>query len=219
MYMSVESVVFIVLEVISLIFFAITEVLIIRNYRESKNKIYYVLIVYFAALLFISIFRLTNLFNLTLDLTFGARLSFSNIFALMIFNIQSTFILYLKNLKKLYTLPYIASFYIGFGLIVSNTLIALIFYATLIGLVIPLVLLREGSKSRNGLAFGLGLFFLIYGVSKMIQIEIISDILRIIGGIVTTLATIGFFEKFVFVDKEQEEKMKGAWISKLVEKK
>jgi hypothetical protein len=156
---------------------------------------------------------------LTLDLTFGARLSFSNIFALMIFNIQSTFILYLKNLKKLYTLPYIASFYIGFGLIVSNTLIALIFYATLIGLVIPLVLLREGSKSRNGLAFGLGLFFLIYGVSKMIQIEIISDILRIIGGIVTTLATIGFFEKFIFLDKEQEEKMKGAWISKLVEKK
>jgi len=219
--MSVESVVFIVLEVISLIFFAITEVLIIRNYRESKNKIYYVLIVYFAALLFISIFRLTNLFNLTLDLTFGARLSFSNIFALMIFNIQSTFILYLKNLKKLYTLPYIASFYIGFGLIVSNSLIALIFYATLIGLVIPLVLLREGSKSRNGLAFGLGLFFLIYGVSKMIGInfEIIADILRIIGGIVTTLATIGFFEKFVFVDKEQEEKMKGAWISKLVEKK
>jgi len=217
--MSVESVVFIVLEVISLILFAITEVLIIRNYRESKNKIYYVLIVYFAALLFISIFRLTNLFNLTLDLTFGARLSFSNIFALMIFNIQSTFILYLKNLKKLYTLPYIASFYIGFGLIVSNTLIALIFYATLIGLVIPLVLLREGSKSRNGLAFGLGLFFLIYGVSKMIQIEIISDILRIIGGIVTTLATIGFFKKFIFVDKDQEEKMKGAWISKLVEKK
>ena len=80
-------------------------------------------------------------------------------------------------------------------------------------------MLREGSKSRNGLAFGLGLFFLIYGMSKMIQIEIISYILRIIGGIVTTLAVIGFFEKFVFVDKEQEEKMKGAWISKLVEKK
>ena len=217
--MAEESVIFIVLEVISLIFFTITEILMIRNYRESKNKIYYVLIVYFAALLFISIFRLTNLFNLTLDLTFGARLSFSNIFALMIFNIQSTFILYLKNLKKLYTLPYIASFYIGFGMIVSNSLIALIFYATIIGLVIPLVLLREGSKSRNGLAFGLGLFFLIYGVSKMIQIEIISDILRIIGGIVTTLATIGFFEKYIFVDKEQEEKMKGAWISKLVEKK
>jgi hypothetical protein len=53
----------------------------------------------------------------------------------------------------------------------------------------------------------------------MIQIEIISDILRIIGGIVTTLATIGFFEKYIFVDKDQEEKMKGAWISKLVEKK
>ncbi|MHA1932314.1 MAG: hypothetical protein ACW96X_07215 [Promethearchaeota archaeon] len=217
--MSVESTVFIVLEVIFLSFCAITEILMIRSYRESKNRIYYVLIVYFAALVFNSIFRLTNLFNLTLDLIYGIRLSFSNIFALIIFNIQSVFILYLKNFKKLYTLPFVASFYIGFGLIVSDTLIALIVYAIIIGFVIPLVLLREGRRSRNGLAFGLGLFFLIYGISKMVQIEVISEILRIIGGIVTTLSVAGFFEKFVFVDREQEEKMKSAWIAKLVEKK
>ncbi|MHA2007233.1 MAG: hypothetical protein ACXABO_05980 [Promethearchaeota archaeon] len=217
--MSVESGIFIVLEAIFLFFCVLTEVLMIKNYRESKNVIFYVLIVYFAALIFNSIFRLTNLFNVTLDLIYGARLSFSNIFALMIFNIQSVFILYLKNYKKLYTLPFIASFYIGFGLLVSESLVALIIYATLIGFIIPFVLLREGRRSRNGLAFGLGLFFLIYGISKMVQIEVISDVLRIFGGIVTTLSAVGFFEKFIFVDREREEKIKGAWISKIVEKK
>ena len=217
--MSIESVIFIILESIFIIFCVITEILMIKTYMESRNKIYYVLIVYFAALIFNSIFRLTNLFNVTFDLTYGDRLSFSNIFALIIFNIQSVFILYLKDLKKLYSLPFIASFYIGFGLIVSETLIALIVYATIIGFLIPLVLLREGKRSRNGLAFGLGLFFLIYGTSKMIQIEVISDILRIFGGIVTTLSAFGFFEKFIFIDREQEKKIKGSWISKLVEKK
>ena len=217
--MSIESVIFIILESIFIIFCVITEILMIKTYIESRNKIYYVLIVYFGALIFNSIFRLTNLFNVTFDLTYGDRLSFSNIFALIIFNIQSVFILYLKDLKKLYSLPFIASFYIGFGLIVSETLIALIVYATIIGFLIPLVLLREGKRSRNGLAFGLGLFFLIYGASKMIQIEVISDILRIFGGIVTTLSAFGFFEKFIFIDREQEKKIKGSWISKLVEKK
>ena len=217
--MLIESVVLIILECIFILFCVITEVLMIKTYIESKNKIYDVLIVYFAALIFNSIFRLTNLFNLTFDLTFGVELSFSNIFALIIFNIQSVFILFLKDLKKLYTLPFIASFYIGFGLIVSETLIPLIIYAIIIGVIIPFVLLREGKRSRNGLAFGLGLFFLIYGASKMIRIEIISDILRILGGIVTTLSAFGFFEKFIFIDREQEKKIKSAWISKLVEKK
>ncbi|MHA1916397.1 MAG: hypothetical protein ACW986_18155 [Promethearchaeota archaeon] len=217
--MALETIIFIILEVSFLIFCAITEILMIKSYRESKTKIYFVLIVYFAALLFISLFRVTNLFNLTLDLIYGVRLSFSNIFALIIFNIQSIFILYLKNFKKLYSLPFIVSFYIGFGLLVSDSLIPLIIYATLIGIVIPLFLLRDGRRSRNGLAFGLGLFFLIYGISKMIQIEIISDIIRIFGGVVTTLSAAGFFEKYIFVDRDQEDKIKGTWISKLLEKK
>jgi hypothetical protein len=191
----------------------------IKSYKESKNKIHFVLIIYFAALLFISLFRVTNLFNLTLDLTYGIRLSFSNIFALIIFNIQSIFILYLKNYKKLYSLPFIASFFIGFGLAVNDSLIALIIYATLIGIVIPFMLLRNGWKNRNGLALGLGIFFLIYGISKMIQLELLSDIIRIFGGIVITFSAAGFFEKYIFIDREQEERMKSTWISKLMEKK
>jgi hypothetical protein len=138
---------------------------------------------------------------------------------LIIFNIQSIFILYLKNYKKLYSLPFIASFFIGFGLAVNDSLIALIIYATLIGIVIPFMLLRNGWKNRNGLALGLGIFFLIYGISKMIQLELLSDIIRIFGGIVITFSAAGFFEKYIFIDREQEERMKSTWISKLMEKK
>jgi hypothetical protein len=175
--------------------------------------------VFFAAMLFNSIFRITNLFFLDLDLVIGAKLSLSNIIALLIFSIQLRFFLYLKKLKKLYWLPLIASFYLGFGLFVNESLIFFISYAVVIGFIIPVILLREGRKTRNGLAFGLGLFFLIYGLGKMLQVPIVPEILRILGIIVSTLAVLEFFDKYLFHDKEEKERIQSAWISKLTAKK
>jgi len=211
------------LEIIFLIFCVITIIIILRTYFENRESVYIGLIAFFAAMLFNSIFRVTNLFNITLDLVFGARLSFSNIIALVIFDIQLIFFLYLKKLKKFYYLPIVASFYLGFGLYVNETLIFFISYAVVIGFVIPVILLREGRKTRNGLAFGLGLFFLIYGLGKMLQIPIVPDfvpeILRIVGIIVSTLAVLEFFDKYLFHDKEEKERIQSAWISKLTAKK
>ncbi|MHA1241670.1 MAG: hypothetical protein ACTSQU_12945, partial [Promethearchaeota archaeon] len=141
-----------------------------------------------------------------------------NIIALLIFNIQLRFFFYLKKLIKLYWLPLVASFYIGFGLIVDESLVFFISYAVVIGFVIPVILLREGRKTRNGLAFGLGLFFLIYGLGKMLQIPIVPEILRIIGIIISTLAVLEFFDKHLFQDKEEKERIQSAWISKLTSK-
>ena len=214
--------VFLTLEVIFLIFCIITILIILRTYLENKEFIYVGLIVFFAALLFNSLFRLTNLFLIELDLVIGARLSFSNIVALIIFNIQLAFFFYLKKYNKLYYLPLVASFYIGYGLFISDFLIFFISYAVVIGFIIPVILLREGRKTRNGLAFGLGLFFLLYGLSKMIQmiqIPIIPEILRIASIIVCTLAVLEFFDKFLFQDKEEKERIQSAWISKLTAKK
>ncbi len=208
-----------ILEIVFLIFCVITILIIIRTYLEIKESIYLGLIVFFAAMLFNSIFRLTNLFFIDLDLVLGIRLSLSNIIALLIFSIQLRFFFYLKKLKKLYWLPLVASFYIGFGLYINDTLILFISYAVIIGFIIPVILLREGRKTRNGLAFGLGLFFLIYGLGKMLQVPIIPEILRIIGIIISTLAVLEFFDKHLFHDKDEKEKIQNAWISKLTAKK
>ncbi len=207
------------LEVVFLIFCVITILIILRTYLEIRESIYIGLMVFFAAMLFISIFRLTNLFYITIDLVIGARLSISNVLALIVFSIQLRFFLYIKKLKKLYWLPLVASFYIGFGLFVNVSLVFFISYAVVIGFVIPVILLREGRKTRNGLAFGLGLFFLIYGLGKMLQVPLVPEILRIIGIIVSTLAVLEFFDKRLFHDKEEKEKIQSAWISKLTDKK
>ena len=211
------------LEIIFLIFCVITIIIILRTYFENRESVYIGLIAFFAAMLFNSIFRVTNRFNITLDIPLGAGLSFSNIIALVIFDIQLIFFLYLKKLKNFYYLPIVASFYLGFGLYVNETLIFFISYAVVIGFVIPVILLREGRKTRNGLAFGLGLFFLIYGLGKMLQIPIVPDfvpeILRIVGIIVSTLAVLEFFDKYLFHDKEEKERIQSAWISKLTAKK
>jgi len=206
------------LEIIFLIFCVITIIIILRTYFENKESVYIGLIAFFAAMLFNSIFRVTNIV-----IIFGARLSFSNIIALVIFDIQLIFFLYLKKLKKFYYLPIVASFYLGFGLYENETLIFFISYAVVIGFIIPVILLREGRKTRNGLAFGLGLFFLIYGLGKMLEIpivpEFVPEILRIVGIIVSTLAVLEFFDKYLFHDREEKERIQSAWISKLTAKK
>ena len=214
-----DIVIFLILEVVFLIFCVITILIILKTYFEIRESIYLGLMVFFVAMLFNSIFRITNLFFIELDLVIGAKLSLSNIIALLIFTIQLRFFLYIKKLKKLYWLPLIASFYIGFGLFVNDSLVFFISYAVVIGFVIPVILLREGRKTRNGLAFGLGLFFLIYGLGKMLQVPFIPEILRIIGIIVSTLAVLEFFDKYIFHDKEEKERIQSAWISKLTAKK
>ena len=210
--------IFLLLEVVFLVFCIVTILIILRTYLEIRESIYLGLMVFFAAMLFNSLFRIINLF-ITLDLTVGVKLSSSNIIALIIFSIQLRFFLYLKKLIKLYWLPLVASFYIGFGLIVNASLIFFISYAVVIGFVIPVILLREGRKTRNGLAVGLGIFFLIYGLSKMLQVPFVPELLRIIGIIISTLAVLEFFDKYLFYDKEEKEKIQNAWISKLTDKK
>lgn len=207
-----------ILEIVFLIFCVLTILIILRTYLEIKESVYLALMVFFAAMLFNSIFRLANLFFFNLDLVLGIRLSLSNIIALLIFSIQLRFFFYLKKLKKLYWLPLVASFYIGFGLFINDSLILFISYAVIIGFIIPVILLREGRKTRNGLAFGLGLFFLIYGLGKMLQVPIVPEILRIIGIIISTLAVLEFFDKHLFQDKEEKERIQSAWISKLTSK-
>jgi len=214
-----DLVVSLILEVVFLIFCIITMVIILRTYLDIRESIYLGLMLFFAAMLFISIFRITNLFFIGLDLVIGARLSISNILALLVFTIQLRFFFYLKKLKKLYWLPLVSSFYIGFGLFINDSLIFFISYAVVIGFIIPVILLREGRKTRNGLAFGLGLFFLLYGLSKMIQVPIIPELLRIAAIIVCTLAVLEFFDKLIFQDKEEKERIQSAWISKLTAKK
>jgi len=164
-----------ILEVVFLIFCVLTILIILRTYLEIKESVYLALMVFF-----------------------------TNIIALLIFNIQLRFFFYLKKLIKLYWLPLVASFYIGFGLIVDESLVFFISYAVVIGFVIPVILLREGRKTRNGLAFGL--------------VPIVPEILRIIGIIISTLAVLEFFDKHLFQDKEEKERIQSAWISKLTSK-
>ena len=119
----------------------------------------------------------------------------------------------------MYWLPLVTALYIGFGLYINESLLFFITYAVVIGFIIPVILLREGRKTRNGLAFGLGIFFLIYGLGKMIQVPIVPEILRIVGIIIATLAVLEFFDKHLFHDKEEKERIQSAWISKLTDKK
>ena len=65
----------------------------------------------------------------------------------------------------------------------------------------------------------MGLFFLIYGFGQTFaMIEVLFVILRIVAMVALLLGTRGFYEKYVFVNVEEEQKIMGTWIAKLVVK-
>ena len=66
--------------------------------------------------------------------------------------------------------------------------------------------------------FGMGLFFLIWGIGQAIPVEMVMEIFRAIAIYVFFLGTRGFYEKYIFVNQEEEQKIVGTWIAKFVAK-
>jgi hypothetical protein len=62
----------------------------------------------------------------------------------------------------------------------------------------------------------MGLFFLFWGLGYVIQIALVLNILRILSAVAFYLGAIGFYETYLFPNQEDEEKIVGTWISKLV---
>ncbi|MFX0043487.1 MAG: hypothetical protein ACFE8L_11300 [Candidatus Hodarchaeota archaeon] len=189
----------------------------LKLYKEHKNQIYVAIIIYIAAIMGSTVFNLiTYLTDLSLDITIAGGIQIGILFAFILFTIQVEFILYLAKLKKLYSLPFVVNFFLIIGLIMDPNMTAFIVYATVVGLGLPYLLIREGRKNRNGLAVGMGLFFFAWGLGQIIPIDIVFQSLKILGTVFFFLATQGFFDKYIVVDQEEEKKIMGTWISKLV---
>ncbi|MFX1317025.1 MAG: hypothetical protein ACFE9T_14275 [Promethearchaeota archaeon] len=207
--LAIESFIFVL--------FILALIKMLKLYSEHKNRIYIAIIIYIIAITASTFFNLITYFTvLSLDIVIAGGLQLGILFAFTLFTIQVEFIFYLARLKKLYSLPFVINFYLIVGLVISPNMIAFMIYASIIGIILPYLLIREGKKNRNGLAVGMGLFFFTWGLGQMISIDIIFQILKIIGTIFFYLGTQGFFDKYIVIDQEEEKKIMGTWISKLV---
>ena len=208
-----------VMQVLYISFCALSIFQVTKKWREDKNKMYLVIILYVLTLVFVSLIYIMAVFTefntsivISGNLTFGLALAFfTNV-------IQVEFVLYLRKYNKLYTLPVIATLYIAFGLLLNGSTIIFVLYSMVVGFGLSSVLIRDGKKQRNGLAMGMGIFFLIYGIGAMLRSDMLLDIFRVAGVLVFFVSSTGFFEKYVFVNEDVEKRIMGTWISKLVVK-
>jgi hypothetical protein len=104
------------------------------------------------------------------------------------------------------------------GRILVDSSIPFITYALIISYGSAYILIRDGKRKQNGLAVGMGLFFLFWGLGQTLQLELLFVILRLVAMVTLFLGTRGFYEKYVFPDQEEEKRIMGTWISKFVVK-
>ena len=87
-----------------------------------------------------------------------------------------------------------------------------------VGFVLAYFLIRDGKRKHNGLAFGMGVLFFIWGIGQIFPVIIVTSLFRTVAIFSFFLGTRGFYEKYIFPHQEEEEKIMGTWISKLVVK-
>jgi len=208
-----------IMQVLYISFCALSIFQVTKKWREDKNKMYLVIILYIMTLVFVSLIYIMAVFTeFNTSIVIGGNLTFGLALAFFTNVIQVEFLLYIRKYNKLYTLPLIATLYIAFGLLLNSSTIFFVLYSIVVGFGLSSVLIRDGKKQRNGLAMGMGIFFLIYGIGAMLRNDMLLDIFRVAGIVVLFVSSTGFFEKYVFVNEEAEKRIMGTWISKLVVK-
>ena len=206
-----------VMNVIYISFCALSIFQVSKKWSEDKNRMYLVIILYIMVLALVSLLYISTIFtDFNTSIVISGKLTIGLALAFVTNTIQVEFTLYLRKYNKAYTFPLIVALYIAFGLMLNSSTIFFVIYSLFIGFGLSIVLIRDGKKQLNGLAMGMGIFFLIYGIGAMLRSTTILDIFRVVGMFVFYMASTGFFEKYVFVNEEAEKRIMGTWISKLV---
>ena len=210
---------FLIIEIIYFVLGLMTIFTTIKNWKTNKNRMLIAVSVYIAAVLVRSVIDMAvYAFSFDIDIKVVGNLTVGMIMGFILFTIQLEFMFYLMNFPKLYTLPIIVSTYLIMGRILVDSSMPFIIYAMITSYGSAFFLIKDGRKSRNGVAIGMGLFFLIWGLGSTFQIEVLFVILRLVAMIALLLGARGFYEKYVFVNIEEEQKIMGTWIAKLVVK-
>ena len=193
----------------------------LRDWKENKNRILIAISAYIAAVLLRSIVDIiTYVSDLNLDGVLFGYITIGILIGNILFIIQLEFMFFLKKLNKLYTLPIIISFYIIFGRALVNSSMPFILYAMIVSYGSAYILIRDGKRRHNGLAVGMGLFFLIWGLGQTIgpSTPIIFISFRTVAMLTLFAGTKGFYERYIWPDSKKEEKIMNTWITKLVMK-
>lgn len=220
----------ILLDLTWLVFAILSVVYSIKNWRESKININLFLMV-LSFILIIYVFNAPSSFLLNylsesgaaslnpfIFFTIGEGLTIGYILLHIVVISAFQFFVYLKNWKTLYTLPIVG----GIILMVSLYLTPNDMLNNLLGMGIAIAILIDAIRSRNGVEVGLSFiiwFTLACLPTTNILQELVFGIARPIFIFLVFLGLSGLLDELLFYSKEEEEKIKNTWITKMVVKK
>ncbi|TXT53694.1 MAG: membrane protein of unknown function [Promethearchaeota archaeon] len=187
---------------------------ILKRYRKSSNKLN--IIIWFLLLVLQINYVFDILAGFESPLLFGARLTRNNLFMIFVAAFELGFLFYLTNAKKFYSLPVVAAFFTFMALFLVDSIIPMMLFTTIAGISSSAFLLIQGRRNNNGYVLSLGLFLLVMGFGFTFLNTFIEPIFQIISLFLLILGTKGFIDKYILVNEEEEKKVKGAWISKMV---
>jgi len=170
---------FLIIEITYFIMGLMTIITTLKHWKTNKNKMLIAVSVYIAAILVRSIIDVAvYALEFDIDIQVAGGLTIGMIMGFILFTIQLEFMFYLMDLPKLYTLPIIISSYLIIGRILVDSAWPFIIYAMITSYGSAFFLIKDGRKSRNGLAIGMGLFFLIWGLGSTFQFEMSIQVPR-----------------------------------------
>jgi len=184
-------------------------------WKSNKNRVNAMIAIYILFLAIGSITRIQEFMGLSIDFTIGAGFQIYHIFGLLVIGFQFAFTFYIKEWKRFYYFPLVASIFVATGLIQYDLQFFFVAFA-LLSTFIPVVLLSYiGIKNRNGIVFILGVFILVNGIALNIR-GLTGIIIRLVAMVLLYTGTSGFVDKNFLVDKKEKLRLQNVWISKIV---
>ena len=184
-------------------------------WKSNKNKLNAMMGLYILFLGIGSITRILEFVNLSINFTIGAGFQIYHIFGLLVIGFQFAFVFYVKEWKRFYYFPVVASIFVATGLIQYDFQYFFVGFA-LIATFIPSALLAYiGNKNRNGIVFMLGVFILVNGIALNIR-GFVGIIIRLVAMVMLFAGTSGFVDKYLLIDKKEKLRLQNVWISKIV---
>ena len=189
---------------------------IFNLWKSSKNRINAMMAIYILFLAIGSITRIQEFMELSIDFTIGAGFQIYHIFGLLVIGFQFAFVFYIKEWKRFYYFPLVASIFVAIGLIQYNFEYFFIAFALLSTFIPAALLTYIGVKNRNGVVFMLAVFILVNGIALNVR-GLAGIIIRLVAMVMLFAGTSGFVDKYLLIDKVEKLRLQNVWISKIVD--
>jgi hypothetical protein len=206
-------------EIIFIFLGILTGTMVTIDWKKDKNKMNLYLIMAISFIFSLSILNI--LLFLEIDIIQGIIdiILLRQISSIIYIGIFLVFLFYLKGFKRYYTLPLVVSFFLILALLINSDGSMVLIYTIITSVIMIGFFLFDGIKNKNGTVFTLGFFIMFYSISFLIYPFYIAQIiLKIIAIFVLLVGVSGFINRYLLVDKKEQEKLKNIWIARMIRK-